>query len=183
MNGLEHELKRFSPSDNSLSPHAHTVTKHIKTPIEPPQPSTVESKTTQLKPTKSEPQFNSKQRPNRILTHQPKFIHHYITSTHRTLKQPQPYTQVAMNQFDVDSLKSLKAKSKSYVNLSKRELLCGDNTIVEIVCHEIHAGGFRCIEEHQFQKSAKKRFKSRSTGVSPVIASEKPHRRASRATD
>lgn len=48
----------------------------------------------------------------------------------------------------------MRAKSKSYVNVNKTELLYGDNAVVEIVCHEIHAGGFRCIEEHLFQKSA-----------------------------
>jgi len=148
MNGLEHELKRFSPSDNSLSPQTHTITKHIKTPIEP------DLKAAQLKTSKPEPQQN-KMRINRTLAQQPKFMHHYITNTQKTLlKQPQSYTQVAMSQFDVDSLKNLKAKSKSYVNLCKQELLYGDKAIVEIVCHEIHAGGFRCIEEHQFQKSA-----------------------------
>ncbi len=79
-----------------------------------------------------------------------------------------------MNQFDVDSLKSLRAKSKSYVNLSKTELLCGDSALVEIVCHEIHAGGFRCIEEHQFQKSASylrrtQSFQACGTSVSPAV--------------
>lgn len=143
MNGLENELKRFSPSQNSLSPHTHgTVTKHIKAPI-----TTAGNPTKQ--PIKAESQQDRNSRGNQ------KFIHHYVTQTahyryqdyqRSKLATAPTFTETVINQFDVDSLKNLKRKSTSNINgLADQQ--------IETICHEIHAGGFRSIEDHHFQKS------------------------------
>lgn len=141
INGLEHELKKFN---DDLSPTSNiTITKHIKAPVD-------------LPPDKQQPKNPQQQKrsSNRANYNKQRFIHHYITNTahQRHLpdgKKPPKFLEIVMNQMNVDSLKQLKTKSKSQIGLGKTGL----NDCTEIIRHEIHAGGFRCIEEHIFQRS------------------------------
>lgn len=144
MNGLENELKRFSPCQNSSSPHSQsTVTKHIKAPITP----------NSSKPIKADSQ------PDRSGNRGQKFIHHYVTQTahyryqdyqRSKLSTAPTFTETVMSQFDVDSLKNLKRKSTSNIIRDANGLV---DKQIDIMCYEIHAGGFRSIEDHHFQKS------------------------------
>ena len=150
MNGLEHELKRFgagSVSSCSSSPSTNAVTTVTKSVVRPI-------------PISKQPlsQSNPQQRPRFNMRNgnqsRQRFIHYIITNRHdhsekKAFLKAAPFTgDNVIDPLDVDSLKHLKQKSKS-TSFS----LANGNYINEIRCHEIHAGGFRCIEEHQFQRS------------------------------
>ena len=151
MNGFEHELKRFgagSVSSCSSSPASTnaitTVTKSVVRPIP------INKQPLPASNPQQRPRFNMR---NGNQSRQ-RFIHYIITNRHdhsdkKAFLKAAPFTgDNVINPLDVDSLKHLRQKSKS-TSFS----LANGNYINEIRCHEIHAGGFRCIEEHQFQRS------------------------------
>ena len=99
MNGLESELKRFTPADSGPPPPHTTVTKHIKALV-----------------TDCAKASGKAEHPDR----NPKFIHHYVTQTAHSryqdyqrskLATAPTFTEVVMNQLDVDGLKNLKRRS------------------------------------------------------------------------
>ncbi len=147
INGLEAELRKFSPATSlsscSSSPvnnnnisntiSNNTVTIVTKSPIK------TKNKALQLQ---QQQQISRRSQLNRIANRQ-RFVHHIIVNNVNNSSLS------VENQFDVDGLKNLRSvnQSKSHLSLINAQVNGGGHTI------EIHAGGFRCIEEHNFQQS------------------------------
>ena len=126
MNGLDTELKKFTPNSScSSSPLNNTYNNTVTTITKSPIKSKNKNQLIQQQQQQQRRHLNN----YRLANNRQRYIHHIVVNNINSLMEP-------FNQFDVDSLKNLKTNQLS------------------LDCLEIHAGGFRCIEEHNFQQSA-----------------------------
>jgi len=139
INGFETELKKFSPayiSSSSSSPlnnnniiNNNTITTITKSPIK--------HKNSVYNRANTEPMPISKRTFNHRLVNRQRYIHHITVNK---ITNNNNNNDSVISQIDVDCLKNLKYSTENKNNNNSGTI-------------EIHAAGFRCIEEHNFQQS------------------------------